>query len=60
MNPVNERIKDQTTNHKPAIKSFGVNFLRVPFAEHIICAFVNRMQVVMRSHVETELSHPTQ
>ena len=58
MNPVDERIDDQPTHDEPAIKSLRIDLIRIPFAKHIVRAFVDWMQVIMRPHVETQLSHP--
>jgi len=54
--PCLESIEDQSTDDEATIEAFGVNFIGVPFAEDVIGAFGDGMNVVMGAQIEAEFA----
>ena len=57
INPRQQCVKNDAAQHHAAVVSLGVDAVWVPFAEHVVRAFVDWVQLVMRPHVDGQLFH---
>ena len=52
--PLHQRVQDDLSDDKTTIEALVIDHVRIPFAEHVIRAFVNGMRVIVGTWVECQ------
>jgi hypothetical protein len=57
-NPVTQRIEDDPPHDETPIEAVTIDEMRIPFAKHVIRAFVGRVRVIMRANIHRQFVQP--